>query len=43
MHWKKLSNYDYLGAYSLDGRKEDVILTIKEIKRELVTAEDRRS
>lgn len=39
MHWKNLSNYDYLGAYSLDGRKDDVILTIKEIKRELVTAE----
>ena len=31
MHWKNLANYDYLGAYSLEGRTEDVVLTIKEI------------
>lgn len=37
MHWKNLANYDYLGAYSLEGKK-DIILTIKDIKKERVTA-----
>lgn len=35
-HWKALANYDYLGAYSLKNG-EDKIVTIKEIKQELVT------
>ena len=35
-HWKNLANYDYLGAYSLKNGK-DKIVTIKEIKQELVT------
>ena len=39
MHWKNLANYDYLGAYSLDGVAEEVTLTIKEINRKLVTAQ----
>lgn len=39
MHWKNLSNYDYLGAYSLEGVKE-VILTIKSIRQEMVTADN---
>lgn len=34
-HWKNQFNYDYLGAYSLPDGK-DVILTIKETKREIV-------
>lgn len=37
MHWKNLANYDYLGAYSLEGVNE-ITLTIKEIKKERVTA-----
>ena len=36
-HWKNLANYDYLGAYSLDNVPQ-VILTIKEVKKERVTA-----
>ena len=36
-HWKNLANYDYLGAYSLSG-KDEAILTIKNVKKERVTA-----
>lgn len=35
-HWKNQFNYDYLGAYSLPDGK-DVILTLKETKKEMVT------
>ena len=35
-HWRRLTNPDYLGAYSLEPGK-DMILTIKQIKREIVT------
>ena len=38
-HWKKLINPDYLGAYSLDPGK-DMILTIKNVKNEIVTGPD---
>ena len=38
MHWKNLANYDYLGAYSLEGIATEVTLTIKSIKKERVTA-----
>lgn len=38
MHWKNLANYDYLGTYSLDGIAEEITVTIKEIKKERVTA-----
>ncbi len=36
-HWKNLANYDYLGAYSLQGA-DSVILTIDSLKKERVTA-----
>ena len=35
-HWKKLTNPDYLGAYSLDGG-QDIVLTIDHVTRETVT------
>ena len=35
-HWKKLTNPDYLGAYSLDDGK-DIILTVDRVTRETVT------
>ena len=38
MHWKNLANYDYLGAYSLDGIAPEITLTIATIKVERVTA-----
>lgn len=38
MHWKNLANYDYLGAYSLEGVAPEITLTIKSIKKERVTA-----
>lgn len=39
MHWKNLANYDYLGAYSLDG-VENVTLTIAKVYQELVTSDN---
>lgn len=39
-NWKKLTNPDYLGAYSLDdgnGKYNDIIVTIKSVKTESVT------
>ena len=41
-HWKNLANYDYLGAYSLEGVGE-VTLTLKGIRKERVTAEGGKS
>lgn len=38
-HWKTLANYDYLGAYSLDGIAKEVTLTIVSIKKQLVKGE----
>jgi hypothetical protein len=38
-HWRKLINLDYLGAYSLEPGK-DMILTIKNVKNEMVTGPD---
>ena len=38
-HWKKLTNPDYLGAYSLDDGK-DIILTIKNVVQEAVIGAD---
>ena len=35
-HWKKLTNPDYLGAYSLEN-KQDIILTIAKVSSETVT------
>ena len=36
-HWKKLSNPNYLGAYSIEDNK-DLILTISKVQQETVTA-----
>ena len=38
-HWKKLTNPDYLGAYSIEDGK-DLILTIKKVVQESVTGAD---
>jgi hypothetical protein len=38
-HWKTMANYDYLGAYSLDGVAKEVTLTIASVKKELVKGE----
>lgn len=38
-HWRKLSNVNYLGAYSLDDGK-DIVLTIKKVQQESVTGPD---
>ena len=35
-HWKKLTNPDYLGAYSLEDGK-DIVLTIERVQVETVT------
>lgn len=35
-HWKKLTNPDYLGAYSLEDR-QDIVLTIGKVQQETVT------
>lgn len=39
-HWKKLTNPDYLGAYSVMDAGHDLILTIKSVSEELVTGAD---
>lgn len=38
-HWKNIANYDYLGAYSLEGIASSVTLTISSIRKQKVTAE----
>lgn len=38
-HWKKLCNLDYIGAYALEPNEEK-ILTIKEVKREIVIGQN---
>ena len=38
-HWKKLTNPNYLGAYSLDDGK-DIVLTIRELRLEPVVGSD---
>ena len=35
-HWKKLTNPDYIGAYSLEDGK-DLTVTITDVKKEMVT------
>lgn len=35
-HWKKLTNPDYMGAYSLEDG-QDIVLTIANVKQEIVT------
>lgn len=39
-HWKKLTNPDYLGAYSVLDAGHDLVLTIKSVAEELVTGAD---
>lgn len=39
-HWKKLTNPDYLGAYSVMDAGHDLILTIKNVAEEIVTGTD---
>lgn len=41
-HWKKLSNPDYIGAYTImDGEaNKDLIVTITDVKREMITGAD---
>lgn len=38
-HWKKLNNYDYIGAYSLmnGDDKSELVVTIESVSQELVT------
>ncbi len=38
-HWKKLTNPDYLGSYSLEDG-QDLILTIQNVRQEVVTGPD---
>ena len=38
-HWKAMTDAQYLGAYSLDDG-EDIVLTIKEVKKEPVVGAD---
>jgi hypothetical protein len=40
-HWKKQFNYEYLGSYSLDGKKEEVVTIIK-LAQEQVTGQQGR-
>lgn len=35
-HWKKLTNPDYIGAYSMPSDGTDVVLTISEVKKQTV-------
>lgn len=39
-HWKKLTNPDYLGAYSVLDAGHDLVLTIKSVSEELVCGAD---
>lgn len=39
-NWKNLANYDYLGAYSIEGTDlNEIVLTIKTVKKERVTSQ----
>lgn len=40
-HWKKQFNYDYLGSYSLDGKRE-VVVSIKGVGAAKVTGQNGR-
>ena len=40
-HWKKQFNYDYLGSYSLDGKRE-VVVSIKGVGSAKVTGQNGR-
>jgi hypothetical protein len=36
-HWKNLANYNYMGAYSFDGKVKEIVVTIKSVAQESVT------
>lgn len=38
-HWKNMGNYDYLGAYSLEGITDSITPTILKVEKERVTAQ----
>tara|TARA_B100001093_G_scaffold49800_1_gene42326 strand:- start:5370 stop:5864 length:495 start_codon:yes stop_codon:yes gene_type:complete len=40
-HWKKQFNYEYLGSYSLDGKKE-ILVTVNKLAQEKVTGQQGR-
>ena len=40
-HWKKQFNYEYLGSYSLDGKKE-IVVTVSKLCQEKVTGQQGR-
>jgi hypothetical protein len=40
-HWKKQFNYEYLGSYSLDGKKE-IVVTVSKLSQEKVTGQQGR-
>ena len=40
-HWKKQFNYEYLGSYSLDGKKE-IVVTVSKLAQEKVTGQQGR-
>ncbi len=40
-HWKKQFNYEYLGSYSLEGKREQVV-TITKLSNEVVTGQQGR-
>lgn len=37
-HWKNLADYNYMGAYSFDGKGIELVLTIKSVFQDKVTA-----
>lgn len=37
-YWKQLANYNYMGAFSLEGKAKEIVVTIKSVGQELVTA-----
>ncbi len=36
-HWKQLADYNYMGAYSFDGKVDQIVVTIKKVIQETVT------
>ena len=40
-HWKKQFNYEYLGSYSLEGKRE-LVVTITKLSNEVVTGQQGR-
>ena len=38
-NWKNLSKYEYLGAYSLEGIVDEIVLNIEKVKGEKITSE----